>query len=84
MFLKAELSIYCLVHGLRGRSEDLERLGRLPSKVKVNMAIEMTDLCVSVCAEGIKARFPDISDEELTKKLRERLKWGKRWRRREG
>ena len=51
---------------------------------KVAMAIEMTDLCVNICAAGIKAQHPDISEEELIAKLRERLEWSKRWRKREG
>jgi len=69
---------------LRDRNKDLERLGRLPGEVKVNMAIEMTEACVRVCAEGIRAQFPGISDKELLEKLRERLVWSKRWQKREG
>lgn len=37
-----------------------------------------------ICAEGIKAQFPSISDKELMEKLRERLEWSKRWQKREG
>jgi hypothetical protein len=48
--------------------------------VKVNMAIEMTEACVRVCAEGIKAQFSGISDKELMEKLRERLEWTKHCR----
>jgi hypothetical protein len=33
----------------------VERLGRLKPEVKVNMAIDMTEACVRICAEGIKA-----------------------------
>jgi len=39
---------------------------------------------VRICAEGIKAQFPSISDKELMEKLRERLEWSKRWQKREG
>jgi len=63
---------------------EAERLGRLKPEEKVAMAIEMTDLCVNICAAGIKAQHPDISEEELIAKLRERLEWSKRWRKREG
>jgi hypothetical protein len=61
-----------------------ERLGRLKPEEKVIMAMDMTDACVRVCAEGIKAQCPDISEADLIEKLRERLEWSKRWRKREG
>jgi hypothetical protein len=64
--------------------ERYERVGRLPPEVKVMMAIDMTEAMVRVCAEGIKAQYPNISDRELMEKLRERLEWTKRWQKREG
>jgi len=64
------------------KKEDVERLGRLKPEVKVNMTIEMTEACVRVCAEGIRAQFPGISDKELMEKLRERFKWSKRYQKR--
>jgi len=64
---------------VESREERYERIGRLPPEVKVRMAIEMTDLCVSVCAEGIRAQYPDITEKELLEKLRERLEWSKRY-----
>ncbi len=57
--------------------EDWERLGRLRPEEKVRVAIDMTDGCVSVCADGIRQQFPGISEDELLKKLRERLEWAK-------
>ena len=62
-----------------GKVEEWERLGRLPSEVKVNMAIEMTDLVVNVCTEGIRATHPGISDEKVLERLRIRFAWMKRW-----
>lgn len=59
--------------------ECLERVGRLKHEVKVNMAIDMTEACVRICAEGIKAQNPNITEKELIEKLRERLEWAKRW-----
>jgi hypothetical protein len=59
-----------------------ERLGRLKPEEKVAIAIDMTDFCVSVCEAGIRAQYPGISEEELLVKLRERLEWSKRYRRR--
>ncbi len=62
--------------------EGLDRVGRLPSEVKVLMAVEMTEAVVGVCAEGIRAQFPGISEQEVLEKLRERLDWCKRWQKR--
>jgi hypothetical protein len=53
-------------------------------EVKVNMAMDMTEAMVRVCAEGIRAQYPHIAEKELMERLRERLEWTKRWRRREG
>jgi hypothetical protein len=58
------------------------RLGRLKPKEKLAIAMGMTDCCVRVCEAGIKAQYPGISEEELLEKLRERLQWSKRGRRR--
>jgi len=65
---------------VESREERYERVGRLPSEVKVNMAMDMTESMVRVCAEGIKAQYPDITEKELMEKLRKRLEWSKRWR----
>jgi len=62
--------------------ERLERVGRLPSEVKVMMAIDVSDAMVRVCAEGIKAQYPNITEKELIERLRERIDWSKRLRRR--
>jgi hypothetical protein len=61
-----------------------KRLGRLKPEEKVTMTVSMTGACVRICAEGIKAQNPSISEEQLVEKLRERLEWSKRWRKREG
>ena len=58
--------------------ENVERLGRLKPNEKVAIAIEMTDVCVRICADGIRAKYPGISEEELIEKLRARLEWTKR------
>ncbi len=65
-----------------GLDKEAERLGRLKLEEKVAIAMDMTDGCVRVCADGIRARYPGISEEELLAKLRERLEWSKRHRRR--
>jgi hypothetical protein len=63
--------------------KNAERLGRLKPEEKMAIAMDMTDACVRICAEGIKAQCLGISEEELLEKLRERLEWSKRWRKRE-
>jgi hypothetical protein len=55
-----------------------EQLGRLKPEVKVAIAIDMIDACMQVCASSIRERSPGISDEELRRRLRERLMWSKR------
>lgn len=67
---------------LRRDERDWLRIGRLLPEVKVGMAIDMTEACVRVCAAGIRAQNPDMSEQELMEKLRERLEWSKRWRKR--
>ena len=57
-----------------------ERFGRLQPEEKVAIMIDMTDACARVCASGIRDRSPDISDEELLSRLRERLEWSRRRR----
>jgi hypothetical protein len=47
---------------------------------KVNMAISMTDLCVRVCAAGIRGQNPGVTDEELIERLGERFMFAKRHR----
>ena len=49
------------------------RLQRLSPEGKVMVAIDMTDACVRVSSDGIRNENPAISDDELLKKLRERL-----------
>jgi len=63
--------------------KNAERLGRLKPEEKVAIAMDVTDACVRICAESIKAQCPGINEEELLEKLRERLEWSKRWRKRE-
>ena len=64
------------------KKEDVERLGRLKPEAKVAMMMDMTESMVRVCAEGVRAQNPDITEGELIEKLRERIEWSKRWRKR--
>ena len=45
----------------------------LKPEERVDLAIGMSDVVVRVCAEGVRAQYPDISEEELIEKVRERL-----------
>jgi hypothetical protein len=64
--------------------KDAKDLRHLNPEEKVVIAIDMTDGCVRVCAAGIRAQCPDISEAELNDKLRKRLEWSRRLRKREG
>jgi len=63
--------------GGTAEEENVERLGRLPSDVKVSMTVDMTDAMVKVCIAGIKAHNPNLTDDELIMLLRERFEWAK-------
>jgi len=36
------------------RKEDVERFGRLKPEDRVNLAVGMSDVCVWVCADGVR------------------------------
>ena len=46
---------------------------KLKPEEKVNLAINMTDTVVQICAEGVKSKNPNISEKELIEKVRERM-----------
>jgi len=55
-----------------------ERLGRLKPEDRVNLAVGMSDVCIRVCADGVRDQNPGISEEELIERVRERLMFDKR------
>ena len=57
-------------------------VSRLKPEEKVNLAINMTDVCLRICAEGIRELQPDITEEKLVARVRERIQFAG-WRRRE-
>ena len=65
-------------------NKDGLRLRRLKPEEKVNIAIDMTDACVRICAEGIRAQCPRIAEDELLERLRERIEYAKGRRQRCG
>jgi hypothetical protein len=52
---------------------------KLKPEEKVELAISMTDVCVRICADGIRDRQPTISELELMKQIRERFEFMKRY-----
>jgi hypothetical protein len=42
-----------------------ERLERLKPDEKVVIALDMTDACLQICADGIRAQKPGISEEKM-------------------
>ena len=50
---------------------------RLKLEERVNLAIDMSDVCVRVCADGVRDQNPGISEEELIERVRERLMFDK-------
>jgi hypothetical protein len=55
----------------------LTSLEKLKPEEKVNIAINMTDVCTRITADGIRDLYRDIKDEELLEKIRERISYGR-------
>jgi hypothetical protein len=58
-----------------------ERVGRLKPEEKVNMAIDMSQAMLEACGAGIRAANPKMTEQELMKELRRRLRLMKQWQR---
>jgi len=52
--------------------------GKLKPEEKVNLAINMTDVCVSVCVEAVKREHSAANEGELMELVRERMSFGKK------
>jgi hypothetical protein len=50
---------------------------KLGPEERVNTAVHMSDLCVDICAGSIRDHDPMITEEELLKRVRERIGFGK-------
>ena len=57
--------------------KDWKSLGKLKPEEKVHICIDMTDGCIQICTDGVRKHFPDLSEEDITEKVRERLEWSK-------
>ena len=51
----------------------LEILRRMSPEQKLRKAFELTDLSRALFAQGLRRRFPSLSEEELQKLLHDRL-----------
>ena len=51
---------------------------KLKPEEKVNMSINITDVCEQVCADGIRDQNRGINEAQLMKELRERIMLQKR------
>ncbi|MEM2385940.1 MAG: hypothetical protein QXT10_07160 [Candidatus Bathyarchaeia archaeon] len=51
--------------------------GRLKPEERVDLAVNMSSVCIRICAEGVKSRHPNISEEKLIELVRERLAYCK-------
>lgn len=54
------------------------KLKKLTPEEKVNLTINMTDVVLQICAEGIRNQNPDITEAQLKEKLKERIMYQKR------
>ena len=56
---------------------NLSRLKLRPDQ-RVDAAIHMTDVCVHLCIDSVRDELPLIKEEELAKRVRERIEFGKK------
>ncbi|MGB9022573.1 MAG: hypothetical protein WCC94_03960 [Candidatus Bathyarchaeia archaeon] len=45
---------------------------------RVRLSIEMTNVVVQICADGIRETHPEITEEQLISLLRRRFSFGRR------
>jgi hypothetical protein len=58
----------------------MSSLRKLKPREKVNLAINMTDVCVRICADAVRKKYPNISEKELIERVRERMTFGRQHR----
>ncbi len=54
--------------------EEVERARRMPAEEKLIAPARLFDLACGVMADGIRAQHPGVSDEEVLRIIRERLR----------
>ena len=65
-------------HFLKLKGASQVNLNKLKPEEKVNLSINMTDVCVQICADGIRDQNRNITEAQLRKKLRARIMRQKR------
>ncbi len=55
-------------------------MSKLKPDEMVGLAVGMSDVCIRVCAEGVRSQRPEVSEEELVELVRERLMYDKNLR----
>jgi len=53
-------------------------LDKLKPEEKVNLSIDMTNVCARVCVDSIRDRDKALEEEELIDRVRARIMYGKR------
>ena len=46
---------------------------KLSPEEKVNLAVEMTDICVRICMAGIRSQHPELEEKAIMEKVRKRI-----------
>lgn len=53
----------------------LEILRKMGGEKRLKIAFELYEMALDLCKHNIKEQFPDISDENLSKKVQERFSY---------
>ena len=54
--------------------EQIKRYRRMTGEERLGIALRLHELSCNVAREGIRAQFPDASEETVQEKLRERIR----------
>lgn len=56
----------------------LKEKERSLAEKRVNLAINMSDVCVRISSDSVRDKNPEIKEEELLELVRERIMYGRR------
>ena len=51
---------------------------RSPAEKRVNLAINMSDVCARISSDAVRDKYPKLKEEELLELVRERIMHGRR------
>jgi len=63
---------------LKRKGASQVNLKKLKPEEKVNLSINMTDVCVQICADGIRDQNRNITEAQLREEVRRRIMYQKR------